>query len=91
MNVSKGQAHTTAKKHTNKSKRANTNWCNRPILQPKQASTNPSKKIDKKLDNHHKTSYCCQKDVCQKPGSQQQAKHGKGNCGKPGRDNKENM
>ena len=91
MNVSKGQAYTTAKKHTNKPKRANTNWCDRPILQPKQAITNPSKKNYKKFDNHHKTSCCCQKDVCQKLGSQQQAKYDKENCRKPARHNKEIM
>ena len=55
MNLSKGQAHTTAKKHKNKSKLANTNWCNRPILQPKQASTNPSKKNINKSWNNSKS------------------------------------
>ena len=38
----------------------------------KKASTNPTNKIDKKLDKHNKTSCIYQKEVCRNPGSQQE-------------------
>jgi hypothetical protein len=63
------------KKYKKKNKTSKYKLVHRPILQRKQASTNPSNKIDENLNNHHKTSCSCQKDVRKNAEAQQQAKY----------------
>ena len=74
-----------------KTKRANINWCNTPILQSKKANTNPSNKIDKKLHQHHKTNWFCQNNIYKNPGAQEEAKQGKENCEKLASDTEANL
>ena len=52
------------------------------LHQKKQALTRATK-IDKEIDKQRKPSCLYQKDACQKPGSQQESKYVKENCGKP--------
>ena len=74
-----------------KAKRANINLVQHTDFTVKKTSTNPSKKINKTLHQHHKTNCFCRINAYQKPRPQEEAKHGKGNCDKLASDTEANL